>query len=165
VGNIGDGTSDQLAVNITIPTTKLGISGGRFGFRNTWYHTEVTDPTTGEIRPISGIRPSQAVVTFQQDITSWKFQWGGAWIPQLGQTSYDPDEKVGWRGSDYFELWGEYKPTADLMLRAQVNIWNDFDIERTVYADRTTTPRPIAFVENRFIDPRTFWSLQLRKTF
>ncbi|GAA0649842.1 TonB-dependent receptor plug domain-containing protein [Brevundimonas lenta] len=164
VGNIGDGTLDQLALNITIPTTKLGISGGRFGFRNTWNHTEVTDPTTGEIRPISGVRPSQAVVSFEQDITSWKFQWGTAWIPKLSQTSFDPDQRVGWQGTDYFELWGEYKPQPGLSLRAQVNIWNDFDIERTVYADRDV-PRNILFVEDRLIDPRTFWSLRLRKTF
>ena len=44
VGNIGDGTLDQLALNVTIPTDKLGLSGGKFGFRNTWNKTEVTDP-------------------------------------------------------------------------------------------------------------------------
>ena len=164
VGNIGDGTSDQLALNILVPTDKFGFTGGRVGFRNTWNHTEVTDPTTGEIRAISGVRPSQATFTIAQDITSWKLQWGGAWITKLNQTSYDPDQTSGFRGAGYFELWAEYKPTATLSLRAQINIWNDFEVERTVFANRTTA-RPVAFIENRYIDPRTFVSLRLRKTF
>ena len=163
VGNIGDGTLDQLALNLTIPTDKLGVSGGKFGFRNTWNRTEVTDPTTGEKRPISDVRASQATITFQQDITSWKLQWGGAWIPLLGQKGYQPDQISGWRGTDYYEMWAEYKPTPTLSIRGQVNIWNDFDVTRTVFADRDT--RPVQFVETRFIDPRTFWQIRVRKTF
>lgn len=164
VGNIGDGTLDQLAVNILVPMDRVGFTGGRLGFRNTWNHTEVTDPTTGETRAISGVRPSQAVFTVAQDITSWKLQWGGAFIAKLSQTDYDPDQTAGFRGADYFEVWAEYKPTPTLSLRAQLNIWNDFEGERTVYANRTPA-RPIAFVENRYIDPRTFVSFRLRKTF
>ena len=163
VGNIGDGTLDQLALNVTIPTTRLGLSGGKFGFRNTWNKTEVTDPTTGETRAISGVRPTQATITFQQDITSWKLQWGGAWIPLLGQKNFQPDQVSGWRGTDYYEMWAEYKPTPTLSIRAQVNIWNDFDQHRIVFANRET--RPVAFVEERFVDPRTFWQLRVRKTF
>lgn len=163
VGNIGDGSLDQLALNVTVPTTKLGLSGGKFGFRNTWNRTEVTDPTTGETRPISNVRASQATLTFQQDITSWKLQWGGAWIPLLGQRGFQPDQVSGWRGRDYYELWAEYKPTPTLSIRSQVNIWDDFNVERTVFSDRET--RPVAFVENRFIDPRTFYQIRLRKTF
>lgn len=163
IGNIGDGTLDQLALNITVPLDKLGVSGGQFGFRNTWNRTEVTDPTTGEARPISGVRPTQAVITFQQDIDSWKLQYGAAYIPLLGQASFDPDFKSSWRGRDYLELWAEYKPTATLSIRGQVNLWDDFSQEREVYANRTT--RPIAFVENRFVDPRTFYQIRVRKTF
>ena len=163
VGNIGDATLDQLALNITLPLDKMGISGGQFGFRNTWNKTEVTDPTTGQKRPISGVRASQATLSFRQDIASWKLQWGGAWIPRLGQMNYQPDQTSGWTGSDYYELWAEYKPAPTLSIRAQVNIWDDFNIERTVYGDRVT--RPVAFIENRFVDPRTFYQIRLRKTF
>ena len=164
VGNIGDATLDQLALTVAIPTDKLGVSGGMFRFRNTWNHTEVTDPTTGDIRPISNLRPSQAVISWEQDITRWKLQYGGAYIPLMGQKSFDPDQTSGWRGHDYFEAWTEYKPTETLAIRAQVNIWNDFDVERTVYADRSAA-RPIAFVEHRYIDPRTFFQIRVRKTF
>jgi hypothetical protein len=164
VGNIGDGTLDQLVVNILVPMDRVGFTGGRLGFRNTWNHTEVTDPTTGEIRPISQIRPSQPAFTIAQDITSWKLQWGGTYLASLQQVGYGPDQISGFRGADYFEVWAEYKPTPTLSLRAQLNIWDDFEVERTVYADRTPA-RPIAYVENRYIDPRTFVSLRLKKTF
>jgi len=163
-GNIGDGTLDQLSVTLTVPTQKLGISGGRFSFRNDWNKTEVTDPTTGRSRPISGIRPTQANFGFEQDIVSWKLQWGANWIPRLGQASYYPDEVNGWTGKDYYEVFAEYKPTPTLAIRAQLNIWDTFDVQRTAYADRTPE-RPIAFVENRYIDPRTFFQVRLRKTF
>lgn len=164
VGNIGDGTLDQLSANIVIPTDRFGISGGRFSFRNDWNKTEVTDPTTGQPREISGVRARQAVISFAQDIPSWKLNWSASWIPRLGQATYDPDQTVAWRGSDYLEFAAEYKPTDSLSIRAQLNIWDEFVVDRTVYASRTA-PRPVAFIETRDIDPRTFLSLRIRKTF
>lgn len=162
-GNIGDGTLDQLSLNVVVPLDKVGISGARFTFRNDWNKSNVTDPTTGEDRRISGVRPSQANVGFQQDITSWKTQWGINWLPRLGQATYDPDQTFAWRGADYLEAFVEYKPSPTLSLRAQLNLWDDFTQQRTVYASRD--PRTVAFVEDRSIDPRTFVSLRVRKTF
>ncbi|MBB5771604.1 hypothetical protein HNP47_001573 [Brevundimonas vesicularis] len=162
-GNIGDGTLDQLSLNVVVSLDKVGISGARFTFQNDWNKTSVTDPTTGEDRRISGVRPSQANVGFQQDITSWKTQWGINWLPRLGQATYDPDQTFAWRGADYLEAFVEYKPSPTLSLRAQLNLWDDFTQQRTVYATRD--PRTVAFVEERSIDPRTFVSLRVRKTF
>ncbi|MET3836139.1 hypothetical protein ABIB58_001480 [Brevundimonas sp. UYEF29] len=162
-GNIGDGTLDQLSLNVVVPLDKVGISGARFTFQNDWNKTSVTDPTTGGDRRISGVRPSQANVGFQQDIPSWKTQWGINWLPRLGQATYDPDQTFAWRGADYLEAFVEYKPSPTLSLRAQLNLWDDFTQQRTVYATRN--PRTVAFVEERSIDPRTFVSLRVRKTF
>lgn len=163
VGNIGDGTLDQLALNLILPLDKVGFTGGKLRIRNTWNHTEVTDPTTGEIRPISGVRASQPSFGVTQDIASWKLQWGATYLPKLAQATYEPDQKNGFRGHDYFEGFVEYKPTATLAIRAQMNIWDDFETERVVYADRVT--RPIAFTERRAIDPRTWYQIRVRKTF
>lgn len=57
----------------------------------------------------------------------------------------------------------EYKPTSTLALRAQINVWDDYHQTRIAYADRNQ--RPISYLETRNIDPRTFYSLRLRKTF
>ncbi|MCA0367064.1 MAG: outer membrane beta-barrel protein [Proteobacteria bacterium] len=163
VGNIGDGTLDRLSLNVTVPLTKLGVPGARFTFKNDWNKTAVTDPTTGLERPISGVRASQANVGFEQDIASWKLQWGVNWLPRLGQGSYSPDQVSKWRGANYFESFVEYKPSPTLSLRAQLNVWNDFTQTRTVFADRQT--RAVLFTEDSEVDPRTFVSIRVRKTF
>ena len=163
-GNIGDGTLDQLAVNVVVPLDWTGFSGGQFAFRNTWNNTAVTDPTTGRERQISGVRASQPGFTISQDITSWKVNWSATYLEGLRQFSYDPDQTSGFTGSDYFEGFVEYKPTPTLSVMVKVNVWNDFQIERIQYADRTPA-RPIAFTELRPIDPRTFWQIRVRKTF
>ncbi|HWT52784.1 MAG TPA: TonB-dependent receptor, partial [Caulobacter sp.] len=164
VGNIGDGTLDRLSLNIVVPTDRLGIKGGRFTFKNDWNETHVTDPTTHKDRPITKIRPTQANLGFQQDIVAWKTQWGINWLPLLGQGTYDVDQTNVWRGSNYYEAFVEYKPTPTLAIRAQLNVWDDFTIRRTVFADRAPE-RAVAFVEDRAINPRTFVTLRVRKTF
>ena len=163
-GNIGDGALDQLAVNVIVPLDWAGFSGGQFQFRNSWNKTEVTDPTTGRTRAISQVRPSQPNFTISQDITTWKVNWAITYLPSLEQVSYGPDETSGWTGSNYFEAFAEYKPTPTLSIRAQVNIWDDFEVERTVYSNRSAA-RPIEYVELRPSDPRTFWQIRVRKTF
>lgn len=164
VGNIGDGTLDQLAVNVLVPLDWTGFSGGQVQFRNTWNDTSVIDPTSGQERPISNVRPSQPAFTVSQDITTWKINWAVTYLEGLRQFNYAPDQVSGFTGSDYFEANIEYKPTPTLAIRAQVNVWNDFQVERTVFADRTPA-RPIAFTELRPTDPRTFWQIRIRKTF
>jgi hypothetical protein len=164
VGNIGDGTLDQLALNVVLPMDRTGFTGGEIRLRNTWNDTAVTDPTTGEARPISGVRPSQPAITIAQDITSWKISWAVTYLESLRQFNYGPDQISGFTGSDYFEANIEYKPTPTLSIRGQVNVWNDFQVERTVFADRSAA-RPVAFTELRPTDPRTFWQIRVRKTF
>ena len=163
-GNIGDATLDRLSLNIVVPTDRFGIKGGRFTFKNDWNETHVTDPTTGRDRPISGVRPTQANIGFTQDLAKYRTQWGVNWLPLLGQGTYDVDQTNVWRGSGYYEAFAEYKPSPTLALRAQLNLWDDFTIRRTVFADRAPD-RAVAFVEDRTINPRTFVSLRVRKTF
>ena len=162
-GNIGDATLDRLSVNLQAPLDRFGFNGGRISARNTWNHTEVTDPTTGKTRPLSNVPKSHAVIVLAQDIKSWNLQWNVAWVPLLGRTSYDPDVQFSWRGRDFLEGWVEHKPTPTLAIRAQINVWDEYHQTRIAYADRNA--RPISYVETRNIDPRTFYSLRLRKTF
>lgn len=162
-GNIGDATLDRLSVNIQAPLDRFGFSGGRISARNTWNHTEVTDPTTGRTRPLSDVPKTHAVIVLAQDIKSWNLQWNVAWVPLLGRTSYDPDVQFSWRGRDFLESWVEYKPTPTLAIRAQINLWDEYHQTRIAYADRNT--RPNSYIETRNIDPRSFYSLRLRKTF
>ena len=162
-GNIGNGTLDRLSLNIVVPLDRLHFPGGRFTFKNDWNETHVTDPTTGKDRPISDVRPTQANIGIQQDIARWKTQWGINWLPLLGQGTYGPDQINTWRGAGYVESFVEYKPTPTLSLRAQLNLWDDFTIHREVYSNRVT--RAVLYTEDRDINPVTFVSLKVRKTF
>ncbi|WP_292051909.1 MULTISPECIES: TonB-dependent receptor plug domain-containing protein [unclassified Brevundimonas] len=163
VGNIGDGTLDQLRVNFALPTDRLFIPGGRVKFENTWNKTEVTDPTSGRKRPMSGVRPSQAQISFEQNIAALKISWGADWMPRMSQYTYQPDYVSGWDGKDYYQLWVDYKPVPSLSIRAQVTVWDSFYWQREAYADRST--RPIDYTEVRDVAPRPFYQLRLRKTF
>lgn len=163
-GNIGDGSQTTAAVSLTLPTDRLGVSGGRLRTTATWNESEVTDPTTGESREISRVRPFDMNIGFTQDIVSLKTQWGFEWLRGFDEPTFHPDETFDVRLRDYRVLFVEYKPKSDLSIRAQVNIWDDFLITRTGYADRSVA-RPVAFVETREVDPRTFYQVRLRKTF
>ena len=163
-GNIGDGWYEQFSVNLVIPADRIGFTGGRFSFRNNWIDTEVTDPTTGLKRSVTGLRESQPNFTVTQDIASWNIQWGATILTRLGQTTHNPDFTSSWRaGGDYFQAYVEYKPKPDLTVRVQLTDWDDFNFTRIGYANRTT--RPVAYVETRSVNPRTFWNVSLRKTF
>ncbi len=162
-GNIGDGTLDRLSMNIVVPLDRLRVPGGRFTFTNNWNKTRVTDPTTGKARPISDVRPTKANLGFSQDLPRWKTQWGINWLPLTGKRSYEPDQISGWRGTNYYEAFVEYKPSPTLSLRTELTAWDDFTYHREVYADRAT--RAIAFTEDRPTRPRTFLSFQARRTF
>jgi outer membrane receptor for ferrienterochelin and colicin len=163
VGNIGDGTYDSARLSLTLPTDRLGISGGRLRTSGTWQESSVTDPTTGRQREISGIRPFDANIAFTQDIQSIKTQWGFEWLRGFDEALYDPDSRTDVRLRNYRILFVEWKPTTDLSIRGQVNIWDDFTVSRTQYANRTT--QAIDYVEVRDVDPRTFFQVRVRKTF
>ena len=163
VGNIGDGTLDQLRVSLALPTDALRIPGGKLTFKNSWNKTEVTDPTSGRTRPISGIRPTQAQISFEQNITALNLGWGVDWLPRMSEYRYQPDAVSGWDGKDYYVVWADYKPVPTLSIRAQVSVWDSFYWQREAYGDRDT--RPVAFTEVRDVAPRPFYQLRVRKTF
>ena len=162
IGNIGAGTQNQLEVELTVPTARIGVPGGRLKFDAEWTDTQVDDPTTGLSRRISDIRPFMGSVTFEQDLPSLNTVWGFEYLPAFEEPNYDPDFYSEVRLRNYVTGYVEWKPRPDLTLRAQATIWNDFQIDRIVYSDRET--REIAFVEQRDIDPRFFAQFRIRKT-
>ena len=45
--NIGDGTKDELVLNLTAPLSRFGLTGAQLKGEATWRRSDVTDPTTG----------------------------------------------------------------------------------------------------------------------
>lgn len=162
-GNIGDGTLDRVNLSITVPFDRLGLAGARLKASNVWNHSRVTDPTSGQERRISGLRPSQPEFIFTHNIPSWNVEWNFAYLPSMEQPNYSPDRYTVWHGNDYLQLTVDYKPKPDISLRFQANYWDAFDIYRTEYANHES--REVAFTEVRNVKPRMFYQLRLRKTF
>jgi len=74
--NIGDGTKDELALELTLPFERIGMKGAQLRGSSTWRRSEVTDPTTGAKREISGLRPLEWDAEFSWDLPQYKLNWG-----------------------------------------------------------------------------------------
>ncbi|WP_269715401.1 TonB-dependent receptor plug domain-containing protein [Caulobacter sp. NIBR2454] len=162
-GNIGDGTLNRVAINLTLPLERLKVPGGRLVVNTKWDRTEVIDPTTGDKRRISWVEHNRHLVSFTQDLPRWKLTYGVDYIPPFKRVRYRPDETVRMEINNYLQFFAEYKPKPDLAIRLQLTTWNDFPYERTLYADRAT--RAVELVELRQTDPREFVQLRIRKSF
>lgn len=71
-GNIGDGWKEELILNLTLPTDRLGLAGGQLRFNATARQSRVTDPTTHERREITKVRILEGDATYTQDFPGLK---------------------------------------------------------------------------------------------
>ena len=163
-GNIGDGTLTYLAAEWTIPLDRLGIPGGQLTNSLTWRDSEVTDPTTGEQRGISGLRPEEFFTRFQQDIDSWRINWGLEYQPWGEDTVYRIDQISHFRFRDFASAWIEYKPTDQWTLRAQAWMLGSYDQTRYIFAGPRNTSA-LAATEIRSMEPESRIQIRLRRTF
>ena len=146
-----------------LPLRALGLERGRITGHVQYDHTRVTDPTTGEDRSISRVRPLTGQVRFENDVPDWNLTWGALWIPYFKDTTYNPDQTRYFELRNYTVLFGEYTFGGGLSVLAELTVWDDFRIGRDVFATRD--PRTLAFTERQELDPRDFLRLRVRKTF
>ena len=163
-GNIGDGTATGFSLEATIPTDRFGISGGQLTTSWEWRVSEVTDPTTGEERRISGQRPEEFFTRFTQDIDSWRMTWGVEYQPWGEDTVYRIDQVSHFRFRDYASAWVEYKPTDQWTLRAQAWMLGSYDQTRTVFTGPRDTD-PVNYTEIRSMEPESRIQVRVRRTF
>jgi hypothetical protein len=76
VGNIGDGKRTDLIATVTLPLRRLGLDGMNLKTTANWRWSEVTDPTTGDLRPLGGLSAFVAEAHFSHDLPDWKMIWG-----------------------------------------------------------------------------------------
>jgi outer membrane receptor protein involved in Fe transport len=118
--NIGDGTKDEFQVDLTLPLSRLGIKGGRLQATSTWRRTEVTDPTTGAKREISGVRHQKWEAHFTQPIPGLKSIWGIDVDSGWRETYYRFDQISTDKLKTWVRPFIEYKPQPDLVIRVEV---------------------------------------------
>ena len=164
--NIGDGTLDELILSLSVPLAKVGLKGATIKGESTWRRSEVTDPTTGEKREISGLRPLEWEAHFTHDLPAYRLTWGVDVFGGWRETYYRFDEISTDKLKTYVVPFGEWKPRPDIVIRAELqNATNrGFRHTRTVY-DGPRGASDIAFVDNRDIQfGRMYW-FRIRKSF
>jgi len=164
--NIGDGTKDELILSLTVPLGQIGLNGVQLKGESTWRRSEVTDPTTGEKREISKLRPVEWEATLSQDLPQWRMTWGvdvyGGWR----ETSYRFNEVSTFKLGTYVRPFAEWKARPDLIVRFELpNI-----TERGLHRTRTVYEGPrgssaISFVDDRQLDFGRMYYVRIRKTF
>ncbi|MBW8881554.1 MAG: hypothetical protein JF615_09065, partial [Asticcacaulis sp.] len=74
-GNVGRATVDGAQLTAHLPLAPL-IPGGRFDFDGTWRASQVTDPLTGQDRPLSNLAATTITAGFRQDVPHSRYAWG-----------------------------------------------------------------------------------------
>lgn len=164
-GNIGEGTNDELEVDVTLPLKRLGVEGGELKADLTWRKSEVTDPTTGENRRISGQRPDVLEVTYRHDLPARNLVFNFTWFDGWRETYYNFDQVNRFHIPQFAEASVEYKPRSDTSITFFLaNLGRfEFDRRREVYEGRRDEA-PLEFVENRSNRSQVRAILRVRRT-
>jgi len=165
-GNIGDGAQDAVELSLTLPLKKLGLEGGEIKATGAWVNSEVTDPTTGEKRRISGQRPNTINVNFRQDLPAQKLTFGLGWFAGWEEDYYRPTEVQSLRLRNFYSSFIEWKPATTFTLRAELNNYDPyrFTIQRFVYDDLRSTGN-LESIETELRKSQVIGMLRARWTF
>lgn len=165
-GNIGDGTNDEIELSLNLPLGKLGIPGGLLRTNLEWSKSEVTDPTTGEARRISGQAPFEWEVRFSQDLARYKTQWGVDVFGAFEERYYRFDRTDQLELETWVTLYAEYKPRPDLSIRFEAHnlLGRDLKFSRQLY-DAPRDTGAVRYSEVRPLDYPSFFYMRIRKTF
>jgi outer membrane receptor protein involved in Fe transport len=139
--NIGGGTEDDLITALNVPIDRFGVAGGLIKANLTWRKSRVTDPTTGEQRPLGNLRPREGEIDFNQDLPKWKLTWGATYNLGWRQPYYSFNQVEIDNFRQFGTLFVEYRPKPGLSVRGEIDdIGADFRRTLEVYPDlRSTT--------------------------
>lgn len=149
-GNIDRATRYGVEWKGTFNLDPIGWRGAKLDAQMRFEESEVRDPLTGELRPISGNLQEYAELGLRHDVPDTDWAWGGDVSYAFHALDYRLTE-VGrfWEGPLWGSLFVERKNLRGLTVRMTagnlldaMSMWN-----RTVYVDRRTGP--VDFVERR----------------
>lgn len=166
--NIGDGTRDVLAVDVTLPFDELGFKGALLKGNITKRWTKVTDPTTGESRFQSGVHRLDWNATFTYDMPAQNITWGFDVFGAFRESYYRFNLVEEFKLNTYVKPFIEYRPRPDINIRLELPNVTRRNLHDTFYIYpglRTASAQP-GFIDDR-LTSRTAGStfLRIRKTF
>jgi hypothetical protein len=120
--NIGDGTKDELQVELTLPLDKVGLKGAQLKGRWLQRWSSVTDPTTHTTREISNLKPTEWEIHFSQPLPRWRANWGVDTSGQVPwrQRVYRSDVIETVKIRPYITPYVEWNPRPDIQLHFEV---------------------------------------------
>ena len=167
-GNIDHAVSDKLTVTGTLPLDFLGLKNGLLKGNMYWYHSEVVDPVTGEIRRISNQRERSLFFDLTQDLDEWKSTWGLSFSPSSFNRQTWRISQISRIGihNPFMNAFWSYKPTADwkIVLGADNFLPYRFELKQFNYPGPRSLGVPPT-VNDEFIRTQPRIYLNVRKNF
>ncbi len=118
--NIGDGRRESLILSYTLPFDPLGWKGALLKGEIVRRWSEVRDPTTGQMRPISFLHPSDWSVNFSQDLPARNLNLGVDLYGGFSQRAYRFNSIETLKLRTYVKPYAEWKPRPGLRLRVEL---------------------------------------------
>jgi outer membrane receptor for ferrienterochelin and colicins len=167
IGNLPSATRFGMESKSTIQFDPIGWTGAKLDATLGFEKTDVRDPLTGDMRPISGTQNRWAEIIFRHDIANTSYAWGiEANHGHYTKRYFLTEVRRSWEGPWWFGVFVEHKDLMGLTVRADVgNILNArHRLTRFVY-DGWRDENPIAFVQrnNQLIGP--VFQLNVRGSF
>jgi hypothetical protein len=164
-GNIGHAHEDDLIADLTAPLDKLFIKNGLLKIKGTWRHTAVLDPTTLGQRSLSKIHPLDWNMDFTQDIARLQSTWGVSINGRFRERYFRYDEIDTLKLGNQVQFNYEYKPTAKLAIRLELNNITDRPFKELFNVYQTLRPSPLTYSDWRSLKSGPEIHLRVRKTF
>ncbi len=165
IGNIGDGSQTELAATVTLPLKRLGLDGMNLKATGTRRWSEVTDPTTGEPRRLTGQSAFVGDVHFSHDLPRLKLTWGVDVLYQGPFVLYRPTNLQRLGDLVRVNAFVEYRLTPDLNLR--VEGMNLADVRQSIVVENYAGLRdrsPLVYVDARKLAYGPYLFVRVRKT-
>lgn len=163
--NIGDGTKDELAFQLSLPLARLGLPGATLKGEVTKSWSSVEDPTTGRSREISELRPVDWEASYTHDIPAWKMTYGVDGFGGWRETSYSFNRVRTTKLRTFVRPFVEYRPRPDVNMRLELPNVTARGLKRTVL----TYPGPrdaggAPSLDDREYSPGQMVYFRIRKT-
>ncbi|MEM7707271.1 MAG: TonB-dependent receptor plug domain-containing protein [Pseudomonadota bacterium] len=152
-GNLDAAERWSVSTNVTLLLDPIGWQGLRLDADASYTDSEVADPLTGEVRPITDDDYLDFEVTIRQDFSGSPWAAGLELSYRKNRPSIRLDETSLFRPTRAFSrLFIENKDVWGMTLRGSLSNLNDrgLDFSRTIFADRLTDT--VDFREDRLRD-------------
>jgi len=130
--NIGDGTKDELMLQLSVPLARIGLAGATLKGDVTKRWSSVEDPTTHRGREISNLHPVDWNATYTHDVPAWKMTYGVDADSGFRETSYSFNRVRTTKLRTFVRPFAEYRPRPDLNIRLELPNVTARGLKRTV---------------------------------